>query len=165
MRILPEIQCEDQYSALYEDDAIWQPAGWAVYLTVRPRTPVRFLLRRNYNNSTFCTLHIWPKSLLLNVSIASIRTLVSARIAQRTASTRLIALRCALARANTSSYASKRYGESSSNTVSRARRILSNRTIVAGLLTNRVLMVSYRMGRGTTTESSSSQSCFSQASA
>ena len=26
MRILPEIQCEDQYSALYEDDAIWQPA-------------------------------------------------------------------------------------------------------------------------------------------
>ncbi len=26
MRILPEIQCENQYSALYKDDAIWQPA-------------------------------------------------------------------------------------------------------------------------------------------
>ena len=24
--VLPEIRCEDQYSALYEDDAIWQPA-------------------------------------------------------------------------------------------------------------------------------------------
>ena len=30
MRILPEIQCEDQYSALYEDDAIWQPAVRAI---------------------------------------------------------------------------------------------------------------------------------------
>ena len=30
MSILPEIRCEDQYSALYEDDAIWQPAVRAV---------------------------------------------------------------------------------------------------------------------------------------
>ena len=30
MGILPEIQCEDQYSALYEDDAIWQPAVRAI---------------------------------------------------------------------------------------------------------------------------------------
>ena len=30
MRILPEIQCENQYSALYKDDAIWQPAVRAI---------------------------------------------------------------------------------------------------------------------------------------